>query len=146
MSEPAAAAFAASPTSRSIAASRPASPSDVGHVMSSGDHCSGEAITRAMSSLVSTGEASRNRLAGGGASSSRAGPRPSHVVSDITRSSRSESIAGLVTCAKRCLKYENSDGARSLNAGSAPSAPIEPVGSFPVCAIGAIRMSRSSRV
>ena len=104
MSAPAAAAVRASPTSRSTAASRPASPSDVGHVMSSGVHGSGEAITRAMSSLVSTGDGRRNRRAGGGASSSSAGPRPSHVVSDITRSSRSESIAGLVTCAKRCLK------------------------------------------
>ena len=38
------------------------------------------------------------------------GPRPSHVVRLITMSSRSESIAGLVTWANRCLKYENSDG------------------------------------
>ena len=72
--------------------------------MSTDAHGSGPFSTRANSSVVSTGRLSLSRRVAGGASSSSSGARPSQVVRLITRSSRSESIAGLVTCAKRCLK------------------------------------------
>ena len=64
----------------------------------------------------------------------------------MTIDSRIGSIGGLVTCAKSCLKYENSGGRRSDSTASALSLPIEPIGSAPVAAIGAISTRRSSCV
>ena len=78
------------------------------------------------------------------------GVSPSRLISGpitasrlITTDSRIGSIAGFVTCAKSCLKYEKSDGRASDIAAGARSLPIEPVGSAASRAIGA-RMTRRS--
>ena len=79
------------------------------------------------------------------------GVSPSRLISGpmqasrlITTDSRIGSIAGLVTCAKSCLKYENSGGRRSESEASATSLPIDPVGSTPSRAIGSRITLRSS--
>ena len=66
--------------------------------------------------------------------------------SDITSSSRIESIGGLVTCAKFCLKYVYKSFDLSESAEIGVSVPIEPTASWPVVAIGSIRICRSSCV
>ena len=60
--------------------------------------------------------------------------------------SRIGSIAGFVTWAKSCLKYENSGGRMSDMTASAVSLPIEPVGSAASRAIGTSVTRRSSSV
>ena len=57
----------------------------------------------------------------------------------MTIDSRIGSIGGFVTCAKSCLKYVNSGGRWSERTASAVSLPIEPIGSSPLPAIGAMQ-------
>ena len=98
-----------------------------------------------MSSNVSTGCATSRRI--GGLTlfvSSTLGLGPTKDTSDITIASRIGSIGGLVTCANSCLKYVNSGGRWSDSTASALSLPIEPTGSSPRAAIGAMSTRRSS--
>ena len=141
-----------SEASRQISSTRrsmPASPSSAGQVMS---------IVRASKTLWSTWRSFSScelRRIGcditswwqwSGVSSSRLISGPMQAVRLITTDSRIGSIAGLVTCANSCLKYENSGGLRSDRLASATSLPIEPVGSAASRAIGARITLRSSSV
>src|SRR5215831_11090861 len=71
---------------------------------------------------------------------------PRNVVSDITVRSRIGSIAGFVTWANRCLKYEYSSRGLEDKTASGVSSPIEPTGSLPSASIGANILPTSSTV
>ncbi len=72
--------------------------------------------------------------------------RPIWVDSDITQSSRSGSIGGLVTCANACRKQSYSGRTFWLTAAIGMSSPIEPIASCSVSASGRSTPSCSSRV
>ena len=78
--------------------------------------------------------------------SSRLGFGPMKDTSDITSCSRIGSIAGLVTWANSWRKYWYSDLFCSDSTASAASLPIEPIASWPSCAIGSSWNLRSSSV
>ena len=71
-------------------------------------------------------------------------PEPTHARRSKTSFSRSGSIGGFVTCAKRSRRYSAMGVRRSKNA-SAASSPIESVGSFAVASTPMTSLS-SSRV
>src|SRR5215212_6292825 len=98
------------------------------------------------SAAVRTGWSIRIRLQCFLVSSKRFCSGPRLILSDMTSSSRSGSIGGLVTCAKCCLKYENRSCGLSESTARGVSVPIEPSGSLPFWAIGASRMRWSSMV
>jgi len=54
----------------------------------------------------------------------------------ITDASRVESMGGLVTCAKHCLKYSNSNRGRLESGATGVSVPMDPRGSSPFSTIG----------
>src|SRR5262249_15019956 len=64
----------------------------------------------------------------------------------ITSSSRIGSIGGLVTCAKFCLKYVNSDFGLSDKAEIGVSVPIGPTASSPGVALRRLKNFRSAWV
>ncbi len=66
--------------------------------------------------------------------------------SDITSSSRRGSIGGFVTWANSCLKYAKSVTGRFDRTASAASSPMDPMGSCPREAIGAMMSLISSSV
>ena len=84
----------------------------------------------------------RTRRQCSGVSSKRFCSGPRDILSDITSSSRSGSMGGLVTCAKCCLKYENRSCGFSERTARGVSVPIEPSGSLPFWAIGERRIAQ----
>ena len=140
-------ASCASAQSRSTATPMPAGPSAIGQVMSSTSARSppqSSARITAASSFESTGCSSTSCGEASAPCSSRfsSGPRPVRRL--ITTYSRTGSIAGFVTWANRCLKYEYRLGAFSEKRARATSLPIDPVGSFASRAIGESTTRRSS--
>src|SRR3954454_20790926 len=91
----------------------PGTPSSTGHVMSS------VAVSKtswptwrsvSSSTLRITGPCITSWWPCSGASTSRLPSAPMPVETDMTTASRIGSIGGVVTCAKSCLKYEESGG------------------------------------
>ena len=127
----------------------PSGPSAIGHVMSS--VCARKISSWTMRSVSSSwlrriGWSRISACACSGVSVRRLRSLPMPTPSDMTIDSRIGSIGGFVTCANSCLKYENSGGRWSDSTASDESLPIEPIGSAPVAAIGAIRTRSSSCV
>ena len=60
---------------------------------------------------------------------------PIYTAVDVTIFSLSESIGGLVTCAKSCLKYSNNEGFCFEIGASGVSTPMAAIGSPPFFAI-----------
>ncbi len=104
---PSSSASSASAQIRSIASCMPSSPSASGQVASIVTACSSGSSalrSRSMSSLVRIGWSISIWKESFWWSESSLPLAPRRVVSDITTASRTGSIAGFVTCAKRCLK------------------------------------------
>ena len=100
-----------------------------------------------MSVRVSTGCETSRRI--GGLMSvmfSRLGLGPTKDTSDMTSSSRIESIGGLVTWANSCLKYAYRVLFLFDRTGRAESVPIDPVDSSPFWIIGSMMILMSSCV
>ena len=105
ISEPARTASSARASRASSAARRPASPDAASNVASSSAGLNSEAARiAAASSSRRTGCSRLRKCASPGSSRRSEPPFPRSIRSDMTAVSRSESIGGFVTCAKRCRK------------------------------------------
>ena len=113
---PPAARSAHASATRSTAAERPSSASKVASTSAGSSAASPSGVTRNDGSATSDAS---------GPSASIGARGPTSVATDITARSRSWSIAGFVTCAKRCRKYDARGRARPASGAIGASSPIE---------------------